>query len=254
MILTGKLVIRCCSCGAEYEIDLDSLDDEMCSVGEFGMGDRIQHEFCGEMECDACNESMSFKVRGFEYPAGAKEYQESESEGCDIIKEPYTEVEYIPESLLSVLDQILYDPQAVYNLEAYEFEQLVADVYRQHGFDAAVTRRTHDGGKDIIATCEVGGVVFRTYFECKRYASDNPVGVDMVDRLYGVLNRDRIDKGIIVASSYFTRDAIRAAQALNGRIELVDYQKLQKLIRRLPLLVKHQRIQSDHQFFEERFT
>ena len=232
MILTGKLVIRCCSCGAKYEVDLDSLDEDSISVGEFGMGDRIQHEFCGDMECDSCGEPMVFRILGFEYPVGAKEYQDSETEGCNIVEEPYVEMKYIPESLLSVFDQILSYPQSVYDLQPHEFEQLVADVYRRHGFNAQVTQRTRDGGKDITATCEIGGVVFRTYFECKRYAPNNPVGVDVVDRLYGVMDKDRIDKGIIVTSSYFTQDAIKAATALNERLELVDYKKLQQLMRK----------------------
>ena len=46
------------------------------------------------------------------------------------------------------------------------------------------------------------------------------------------MERDRIDKGVIVTTSRFTRDAIKEAEMLNGRIKLVDYQELQRLMKR----------------------
>lgn len=85
MILIGELIIRCLSCGAEYKINTDSLDEDAYSIGEFGMGVRLAHRFTGEIECDNCGQYMSFHLLGFEYPVGAKEYQDSEADGCEII-------------------------------------------------------------------------------------------------------------------------------------------------------------------------
>ena len=48
MILIGELIIRCLSCGAEYKINTDSLDEDAYSIGEFSMGVRIEHRFTGE--------------------------------------------------------------------------------------------------------------------------------------------------------------------------------------------------------------
>jgi len=231
MILGGDLIIRCSTCGAEYIIDTDSLDEDAYSIGEFDMGDRIEHKFAGEIECDNCGQCMSFHLLGYEYPAGAKEYQESEAEGCEIIEEPYMEMKYIPEPVLSVYEQILFDPQAVYTLEPDEFEEFVAEVFRNHGFNAVVTQKTRDGGVDITASFEMGGVLYRTYFECKHYRPDRPVGAPIVRALYGAMERDRIDKGVLVTTSRFTRDAIKEAEMFNGRIKLVDYQELQRLMR-----------------------
>ena len=232
MILVGDLIIRCSSCGAQYQIDTDFLDEDAYSIGEFGMGDRFEHKFAGEIECDNCGQCMSFRLLGFEYPVGAKEYQESEAEGCEIIEEPYMEIEYIPEPILSVYEQILMDPQTVYTLEPDEFEEFVAEVFRNHGFNAEVTQKTRDGGVDINASFEMGGVLYRTYFECKQYRPDRPVGAPIVRSLFGTMERDRIDKGVLVTTSRFTRDAIKEAEMLNGRIKLVDYQELQRLMRR----------------------
>ena len=57
MILIGDLIIRCSSCGIKYTIDTDSLDKDAYSIGEFGMGDRIEHKFAGEVDCDNCGQS-----------------------------------------------------------------------------------------------------------------------------------------------------------------------------------------------------
>ena len=128
-------------------------------------------------------------------------------------------MEYIPEPVLSVYQEILRNPNIMYDLESWEFEEFVADVFRQYGFKADVTQRTRDGGKDIIAQFD---------------SLERHVGVDVVRKLYAVMSRDRVDKGVIVTTSYFTRDAIAEASLLNGRIKLIDYNELQNLIRRVP--------------------
>lgn len=232
MNLVGNLIIRCSTCGAEYEIDTDSLDEDVFCIGEGGMGEQYQHAFAGEMECDRCGQSLAFRVNGFEYPVGAKDYQNSESEGCEIIEEPYLEIEYFPEPVLSAYEQILIDPLAVYNLSPDEFEQFVADVFHNHGFQAEVTKKTRDGGVDITASFEKGGVLYRTYFECKHYRADRPVGAPIVRALFGTMERDRIEKGVLVTTSRFTKDAEEEAEKLNGRITLIDFQQLQQLMRR----------------------
>lgn len=78
----------------------------------------------------------------------------------------------------------------------------------------------------------MGGVLYNTFFECKQNMPNRPVGVNVVRELYGKLNIDRIDKGVIVTTSYFTRGAIKEAEETNGRIQLVDFEQLQRLMLR----------------------
>lgn len=111
-------------------------------------------------------------------------------------------------------------------MDPYEFEEFVAYVFRHIGFNADVTPKTHDGGKDIVATFELGGVLYNTYFQCKRYAPDRPVGVSAVRELYAVMERERVDKGVIVTTSHFTRGAVVEVQMLNGRIKLIEFDEL----------------------------
>lgn len=103
-------------------------------------------------------------------------------------------------------------------------------MFEKHGYEAEVTQKTRDGGKDIVAQFEKGGVKFTTYFECKKYAPNRPVGVSVVRELSAVMDRDRIDKGVIVTTSYFTKDAVNEADSLNGRITLIDYDNLLELM------------------------
>lgn len=46
--LIGALIIRCDVCGAEYSIDIESLDEE-CYAYERNMGAEIEHDFLGGM-------------------------------------------------------------------------------------------------------------------------------------------------------------------------------------------------------------
>ncbi|MFO3715055.1 restriction endonuclease [Oribacterium sp. P9] len=85
--------------------------------------------------------------------------------------------------------------------------------------------------KDIVADFEMGGVLYTTYFECKRYNPRRPVGVNVVRELFSVLQKECVDKGVIVTTSYFTRDAKEEVKQLNGRIKLIDYDELLQLIR-----------------------
>lgn len=74
--------------------------------------------------------------------------------------------------------------------------------------------------------------MYTTYFECKKYAKDRPVGVHVVRELYAVMERERVNKGVIVTSSYFTAGAIEEAAMFNGRIDLIDFHKLQDVMRK----------------------
>ena len=219
----------CDNCGRKYTIPSDSLEVDY-AYDERPMGTEIQHIFYGEMEY-TCGNELSYTVTAVEYPEGAYNFHTCESRGCCYIVKPGAEMEYIPEPVLSIYEEILQNPAYVYSLDSWEFEGFVAEVFRRYGFKADVTQRTRDGGKDIVAQFEMGGVLYTTYFECKQYAQNRPVGVNVVRELYAVMDRDRVDKGVIVTTSYFTRDAIAEANMLNGRITLIDFNALQKLMR-----------------------
>lgn len=229
IMLISDFTIMCDDCKRKYRISSDSfVVDYVCS--ERQMGTEVQHIFYGEKDC-RCGNRLSYTITAVEYPEGAYNFHTCESSGCTYIDKPSVEMEYnLPEKVLSIYEEILLNPEYVYNLEPCEFEEFVADVFRGIGFNAEVTQKTHDGGKDIVATFEMGGVLYTTYFECKRYSPDRPVGVEIVRELYAVMEMERVDKGVIVTTSHFTRDAVAEAQRLNGRIRLIDFDELCRLM------------------------
>lgn len=231
MHLEGRLKIQCNNCDRKYNINLDDLWEEDFDNGERNMGSETGHSYSIEADCK-CGNRFYADVVGVEYPPGAIEYQYHEMKGCTILEEPEIVMDFedcgLPEPILSAYEQVLYDPQAMYSLEPWEFEEFVADVFRRQGFNLNVTQKTRDGGKDIVAEFEMGGVLYNTYFECKKYSPKNPVGVKIVRELFAVMERDRIDKGIIVTSSYFTADAKNEAKRLG--IGLIDHNKLIELM------------------------
>lgn len=228
MININDFVVRCKNCSREHLIFADSLEVSF-AYDERPMGTETQCVFCGEMKC-RCGRELSYTITAVEYPIGAYDFHICESSGCDYIIKPVAEVEYILEPVIAIYEEILQNPEYVYSLEPWEFEELVAEVFEKHGYEAEVTQKTRDGGKDIVAQFEKGGVKFTTYFECKKYAPNRPVGVSVVRELSAVMDRDRIDKGVIVTTSSFTKDAVNEADSLNGRITLIDYDKLLELM------------------------
>lgn len=235
-MLISNFRIVCNECGKKYKISSDSLDVSYV-YDERQMGTEIQHNFYGEMEC-SCGNRLSYTVTAVEYPEGAYNCRICNSIGCSYIENPRVDMEYELEEELEYLlnpvwsfyEVVFQNPKYVYNLEPWEFEKLVAEIFEKKGFDAEVTQRTRDGGKDIIATFEKGGVRYTTYFECKRYAPNKPVGVEVVRNLYAVMNKEQVDKGVIVTTSHFTKDAVKEAKQL-GRIRLIDFNELCDLMR-----------------------
>lgn len=93
MILSGKMIVRCDNCGVQYDIELDSLEEETFSYDR-NMGDEIEHDFIGEYTCKKCKNKLSFCTKVFEYPVGALDHLDSESSGCEFVETPVASIEY----------------------------------------------------------------------------------------------------------------------------------------------------------------
>ena len=231
MRIIGNLEIKCSNCNCTCAFDPECFDYYPSACGEGNMGTRFQHSFMLSTECECCGQEIEVELICYEYPDNTIEYNDEKYTGCTILKEPRFVFEFdLPYEFLSIYDLILMDPASVHELSGWDFEEFVAEVFRRKGFSAKVTQKTRDGGKDIIATCEAGGITYTSYFQCKQQKT--PVDVSVVRELYAVLERDGIDKGIIVTSSYFTRDAIAEADSFKGRIFLIDFTKLQELMQK----------------------
>lgn len=107
-----------------------------------------------------------------------------------------------------ILKYFAKNPQELYKIEPRYFEKLMAEIYYKLGYDVELTQATRDGGKDIILTdhSPLGDFVY--YAECKHHEKESvKVGVGVVCKLYGTINMDRVNGGIVATNSFFTKDA-----------------------------------------------
>ena len=88
-------------------------------------------------------------------------------------------------------------------LDWRQFEQLVADAYRQQGYTAMPTASGADGGVDLVL---VRGAE-RLFVQCKHW-NVYQVGAPVVRELFGLVVANRATGGIVVTSGSFTREAV----------------------------------------------
>ena len=80
---------------------------------------------------------------------------------------------------------------------------------QREGNRVQLTKQTRDGGKALIILNNSSLGDFVIYAECKKRAPKYPVNVGLVRELYGTVNADNATAGIMVTTSYFSRDARR---------------------------------------------
>lgn len=117
-------------------------------------------------------------------------------------------------------------PHKLYDIHPGKFEELVASIMKDLGFDVELTQATRDGGRDIIASIKNSVTSFLTYVECKRYAEDNKIDVSIIRQVQGVHYTHRPSKSLIVTTSFFTRDAIEEAKRIENQLDLKDFNDL----------------------------
>jgi len=129
-------------------------------------------------------------------------------------------------------------------MDEYEFENLIADLWETQGWDTAVTSKSSDQGIDVIAEKD-GLVQEKMLIQAKRYSSTNKVGSPEIQQ-YDSLRRqkDNVDGVIIVTTSSFSPQAQKIAKKLN--VKLINGNKLADLI-----LNTDSEILSDYNFYAE---
>lgn len=109
-------------------------------------------------------------------------------------------------------------------LDPYQFEKVVGDYFRDCGYVVQQTKRSNDGGKDLIMyKC---GQTY--YVEVKRYGKGNPVSRPLIQKLVGACHPVGA-KGIFITTSRFTKEAIDEAHRSN--IELIDGDQFIRLLK-----------------------
>lgn len=109
----------------------------------------------------------------------------------------------------------------LYSLQAREFEELVASLWERLDYKVELTKRTRDGGRDVIAV-KNNEANLRILIECKRFAPDRRVGVQLVRALYGVKVDEGATKAILATTSSFSQPALNFFEAHPWELEARD--------------------------------
>lgn len=139
-------------------------------------------------------------------------------------------------------------------MEPSAFERLVQRLLRESGFiQVEVTGQTGDGGIDGKGIMRLGGLLsFRVIFQCKRYRGS--VASSQIRDFRGAMV-GRADKGLLITTGNFTKDAVREATRDGApAIDLIDGDQLINKLKELELGVKMEKIQVeqitlDHDWF-----
>jgi restriction system protein len=123
------------------------------------------------------------------------------------------------------------------------FERLIQRLLRESGFiQVEVTGRSGDRGIDGKGILRLSGLLsFHVMFQCKRYQGS--VSVREVRDFRGAV-AGRADKGLLVTTGNFTKDAIReATRYVTPTIDLIDGDQLIDKLKELGLGVKAERVE-----------
>jgi len=133
--------------------------------------------------------------------------------------------------------------ETLLQLEPSAFERLVQRLLRESGFiQVEVTGRTGDGGIDGKGIMRLGGLLsFHVIFQCKRYKGSVSAGHvrDFRGAMVG-----RADKGLLITTGNFTKDALREATRDGApAIDLIDGDLLINKLKELGLGVATERVE-----------
>ncbi len=124
-------------------------------------------------------------------------------------------------------------PGAVHRLTWAGFEELVARLLQELGYEVSRTKLTRDGGVDIWALRrdDLGETLYA--IDAKKYAADSVIGPEPVRAIYGVADLANATAGMIVTTATFGSAARELAAQHRYRIGLKDYDAVQDWIERV---------------------
>lgn len=124
---------------------------------------------------------------------------------------------------------IARSPFALYALEWRQVEEMVGRILDELGFKATVTPPSHDGGKDVIAECEVRGARQTYIIELKHWRAGKRVLAEDVTHFVKVVASEKRDGGIFLSTSGFANNAfasltevVRQRTKFGGRNKIVS--------------------------------
>jgi restriction system protein len=164
-------------------------------------------------------------------------------------KEDFANIDNVNEMVASVehLEEIAWHQRlhnVLLSLSPDAFERLIQRLLRESGFiQVQVTGKSGDGGIDGVGIARINGFLsFHVLFQCKRYQGS--VSSSQIRDFRGAM-QGRTDKGLVVTTGTFTRDAVKEATRDGAPpIDLIDGEQLVHRLKDLKLGVNIKMIES----------
>jgi HJR/Mrr/RecB family endonuclease len=131
-----------------------------------------------------------------------------------------------------LIRQLKSSPDTIYDITSRDFEELVAELLRDQGFEVHLTSPTRDKGRDILAFTHKGPITLLTLIEAKKYRKDRPVGIHLVRQLYGTFCNEQASSAMLVTTSHFSPEAKQFVQKYPYQLALKDYADVVKWLMR----------------------
>lgn len=134
---------------------------------------------------------------------------------------------HVPLVQFNSFDPMLYKaiieaPDLLKTLNWRIFEELLADILNSFGYKIDLMQGTKDGGIDIVAISKNTEFGEQKYLvQAKRWK--NKVGVEPVQQLMFLHNKELATKSCLATTSYFTKGAWDLKRQYNWQLELKDY-------------------------------
>ena len=125
------------------------------------------------------------------------------------------------------------NPEKLHGISPRRFEELIAEILSREGLQTHLTPERKDGGCDVLAVADTAAGKHLYLVECKRYRTENPVGVELVRALYGTVQQRNATAGLLVTTSSFTRGALDFQKPIEYRIALKGYKELAVWLNRI---------------------
>lgn len=156
--------------------------------------------------------------------------KEKKSDEIELTTENHSDIE--EENEVTWKEELL---EKIKTISAASFERLCQRILRELGFqNVEVTGKPNDGGIDGKGILQLGGILsFHVVFQAKRYKET--VSPSVIRDFRGSMSAN-VDKGLIITTGRFTREARKEAQRDGALpIDLIDGELLAEKLKELKL-------------------
>ena len=122
------------------------------------------------------------------------------------------------------------NPHVMHHLHHRKFEEFLAALFKDLGYDVELGPGGGDGGVDLrlISKTDTGPLLFLV--QAKKYAPNRPIGLQPVQALFGAVEAEKASQGILVSTSYFQPAVKKFVGEVPFRVQLAGPVEIQNWI------------------------